>query len=249
MKKRIVSLLLALMLCAALVVTAYASEMNEYFVYDDADLLTDSEEMALEEKLGELSQTYEAQIVVATIDTMDGGDIDDYLEFAYDTLELGYGADYDGVLLLVCMDPREYRILSNGFAGDAIDTGAIDSIGDAIVSDLSDGNYADAFETFADECEYYLDGYINGFAFNVGKNLVICLIIGLVAAMIVTGFWKNQLKSVRKQNQANAYVKAGSMQITQSGDYFMYRNVTRIQRQSSSSDSGGSSRSTGGGSF
>ena len=40
------------------------------------------------------------------------------------------------------------------------------------------------------------------------------------------------------------------MQITQSGDFFMYRNVTKTQKESgSSSGSSGSSRSTGGGSF
>lgn len=41
------------------------------------------------------------------------------------------------------------------------------------------------------------------------------------------------------------------MTITRSGDYFMYRNLTKTQRQKSSSSSsgGGSSRSTGGGSF
>jgi uncharacterized protein len=148
------------------------------------------------------------------------------------------------------MDPREYRILSNGFAGEAITSGDIEAIGEAFKSDLRGGNYADAFDTFADKCEYYLDGHINGFPFNTGKNLLICLGIGLVVALIVTGIWKGQLKSVRKQSAANAYVKAGTMQITQSGDFFMYRNVTKTQKQSSSSSgSSGSSRSTGGGSF
>jgi uncharacterized protein len=223
---------------------------DNLLVWDEAELLNETEVAQLSSKLESISKKYKAEIRVVTLSSMDGGDIDEFLESLYDESGFGYGENHDGVLLVVCMDPREYRILSNGFAGEAITSGDIDAIGEAFKSDLSDGNYADAFDTFADKCEYYLDGHINGFPFNTGKNLLICLGIGLVVALIVTGIWKGQLKSVRKQSAANAYVKAGTMQITQSGDFFMYRNVTKTQKQSSSSSgSSGSSRSTGGGSF
>lgn len=223
---------------------------DNLLVWDEAELLNETEVAQLNSKLNSISKKYKAEIRVVTLSSMDGGDIDEFLEYLYDESGFGYGENHDGVLLLVCMDPREYRILSNGFAGEAITSDDIDAIGKAFKSDLSGGDYADAFDTFADKCEYYLDGHINGFPFNTGKNLLICLGIGLVVALIVTGIWKGQLKSVRKQSAANAYVKAGTMQITQSGDFFMYRNVTKTQRQSSSSSgSSGSSRSTGGGSF
>ena len=223
---------------------------DNLLVWDEAELLNETEVAQLNSKLESISKKYKAEIRVVTLSSMDGGDIDEFLEYLYDESGFGYGENHDGVLLVVCMDPREYRILSNGFAGEAITSGDIEAIGEAFKSDLSDGNYADAFDTFADKCEYYLDGHINGFPFNTGKNLLICLGIGFVVALIVTGIWKNQLKSVRKQSAANAYVKAGTMQITQSGDFFMYRNVTKTQKQSSSSSgSSGSSRSTGGGSF
>lgn len=224
-------------------------EVEEYLVFDEADLLSDSEEITLTEKLMDVSHSYNAQILVATIDSMDGGDIDEFLELVYDEMGFGYGENHDGVLLLVCMDPREYRILSNGFAGEAIDSGDIDSIGDVIVSDLSDGNYAAAFDKFADQCDYYLDGHLNGFPFNAGKNLLICLIIGIVAGVVVALILKGQLKTVRKQNQANVYVKPGSMQVTVRNDFFLYRDVTRTKKESSNSSGSGSSRSTGGGSF
>ena len=223
---------------------------DNLLVWDEAELLNETEVAQLNSKLESISKKYKAEIRVVTLSSMDGGDIDEFLEYLYDESGFGYGENHDGVLLVVCMDPREYRILSNGFAGEAITSGDIDAIGEIFKSDLSDGNYADAFDTVADKCEYYLDGHINGFPFNTGKNLLICLGIGLVVALIVTGIWKGQLKSVRKQSAANAYVKAGTMQITQSGDFFMYRNVTKTQKQSSSSSgSSGSSRSTGGGSF
>ena len=257
MKKRILSALLVLMLCVtlSLSVSAYSwDDMPEFgngFLYDGADLLTYPEEAELREKLDEVSDAYDVQIVVYTIASMNGGNIDFYLDALYDSQRFGYGANRDGVLLLVCMNPREYRILSNGYAGVAIDSGCIYDIGNMIVSDLSDGNYADAFHGFADECAYYLDGYVNGYPFDAGKTLLISLVIGVAVGLIVVFILKGQLKSVRRQDQARAYVKPGSMKITVSNDIFLYRNVTRTRKESSKSSGsgGGSARSRGGGSF
>lgn len=224
-------------------------EPEEYVLFDEAYLLTEAEQAALTQKLLNMSHAYQAQIVIATVASMDGGDIDQFVEYVYDSMGFGYGDNHDGVLLLVCMNPREYRILSNGYAGDAIDTGDIDKIGDVIVPDLSAGNYAAAFDQFIDQCVYYLDGSINGFPFAFGKNLMICLVIGLLAGVITAFVLKGQLKSVRKQDKANVYVKPGSMEITQRKDFFLYREVTRSKKESSSSSRSGSSRSVGGGSF
>ena len=226
-------------------------DADEYFLYDDADLLTDSEETALTEKLKEVSHTTNAQIVVATMASMDGGDIDSFVDYLYDTMGFGYGENHDGVLILVCMDPREYRILSNGFAGVAIDPDDISKICDEIVGNLSDGDYAGAFDEFVNECAYYLDGHINGFSFNAGKSLAISLIVGVAIGLSVVFVLKGQLKSVHSQSRAQEYVKTGSMHVNLSNDMFLYRNVTRTKKESSSSSgsSGGTARSKGGGSF
>ena len=227
-----------------------APKPEERLLYDEADLLTDSEEAALMGKLAAVSTGYEAQIVVVTIASMDGGNIDTYVDYVYDSMGFGYGENYDGVLLLVCLDPREYRILSNGFAGVAIDPDDISKISDEIVGDLSDGDYAGAFDEFVDECAYYLDGHINGFPFNAGKSLAISLIVGVVIGLIVAFVLKGQLKSVHSQSRAQEYVKNGSMHVNLSNDMFLYRTVTRTKKQSSSSSgSGGTARSKGGGSF
>jgi len=259
MTKKLLSLLLIVLLCCSLPVAisveaapvAGALLGTETLVFDEADLLTDAEESELTEKLLNVSHTYNAQIVIATTASTDGGNIDAFINLLYDEMKFGYGENHDGVLLLVCMECREYRILSNGFAADAITLNDIDYIGEAIVPDLSDGNYAAAFSTFISECEYYINGHLNGFPFDAGANLAIALVIGIVAGVIVALVLKGQLKSVRKQNQADVYVKSGSMQITAQHDLFLYRNLRRIKREtnSSKSSSSGSSRNVGGGSF
>ena len=222
---------------------------DETFLYDEADLLTDTEEAALEQKLMDISHTYNAQLVIATLASMDGGDIDSFVDYLYDSKGFGYGEHHDGVLLLICMDPREYRILSNGYAGVAIGPDQIDILCSFMDTYLPGAHYNTAFGYFADQCAEMLDGYLNGYPFNFGQNLLISVLIGIAAGLIVAFVLKGQLKSVHKQYQANVYVKPGSMQVTVHNDFFLYRDVTRTKKESNNSSSSGSSRSTGGRSF
>ena len=233
--------------------TEAAAREDEQLLYDEADLLSDDQEAELLQKMTEVSHANNAQIVIATIASMNDGDIDSFADYLYDSMGFGYGENHDGVLLLVCMDPREYRIVSNGYAGVAIGPDQIDTLCDVVEFYLSKGNYATAFTLFANECEEFLVYYQDGSPFNVGKSLAISLVIGIIAGLIVAFVMKGQLKSVRKQNSARTYVKPGSMQLTYSRDIFLYRNVVRTKKQerveSTSSGSGGTARSRGGGSF
>ncbi len=252
MKKRIFCLTLAVLLSMALALTTNAdtsAATDDTFVIDAASLLTDGEKIELSDQLRNISYEYGVQIAVATIDTFDGDSLNDSIGLTYDELELGYGSNRDGILLLVSVNPQQYSILTEGLASKAIDKNDIESIGSAIVSDLSAGNYLEAFQSYADECAYYLDGHMNGFPFKFGQNLLISLVIGIVAGIIVAFVLKGQLKSVRKQDRANVYVKPGSMQLTTSIDLFLYRTIDRRKKESSSSGSSGSTRNVGGGSF
>ena len=226
-------------------------ESGDYFVYDGADLLTDSEERVLSQKLSRISGACSAQTVVATVSSVNGS-VDNYVDDFYDSMGFGYGQGHDGVLLLVCMNPREYRIISNGYAGTVIGRYEINELCSIMDYYLPRGDYAKAFSAFADQCEHNLYDHLYGEPFPVGKTLLISLVVGLTVGLIVALILKGQLKSVRSQNLAGSYVKKGSMYINNSYDIFLYRNIRRTRKSSESSghrSSGGSSRSRGGGSF
>lgn len=250
MKRNLISVIICLVLCLSMATSVFATQTGDNFVYDDGDFLTDPQEAALTDKLQTVSKAYNAQIVVATIDALDGKDIDEFVEYLYGYMGFGYGESHDGVLLLVCRDPREFRILSNGFAAAAIEMSQIEAITSDITPYLSDGDYAGAFDKFADLCDYYINGYFNGFPFDVGMSLLIAVGIGLLAGLITASMLKGQLKSVRKESRANVYVKNGSMQITTRNDLFLYRDLTRTEkRDDDDNSSSGSSRNVGGGSY
>lgn len=253
MTRKVFSLLLCLLLCAALAAPAAAKAPDADTLIDEADLLTASQEATLLEQLTRLSEAHQVQLAVVTLSYVDYWDMGLFTERVFDEMDYGYGAEHDGVLLLISMDPREYRILSNGKAADAISSGDIETISEQLQPLLKSGDYNGAVAEFIDRCQYYLGGYTNGFPFDWGKYMLIALGIGLLAGVITAFVLKGQLKTVRRQPHADVYVKPGSLEVTQSADLYLYRTVSRVPRQQNNNNrsggSGGGSRNIGGGSF
>ena len=249
--KRVFDLFLALLLCVMLTVSVSAAQMPR--LVDAADLLTDSQELELLERLDAVSAELQADVVIVTMESCGGYSADQVAEAYYDQYDFGYGGNRDGVLLLLSMAERDWRILCNGFAADAITPGERDAIGEHIVEELSAGEYMEAFMEFSSLCVYEIEGERNGFPFEFGLSLGVSVAIGLVAALIVTGIMRSKLKSVRSQTGAREYTRPGSMQLTRSSDLFLYRTVNRRRKpQQSSSGSrggGGGGRHVGGGKF
>ena len=264
-KKRILTVLFALILCMVVVIPTFAASDLPRLV-DNADLLTDSEESTLLSKLNEISERQQTDVVVVTADTLDGKTPMDYADDFYDYNGYGFGADKDGVLLLVSLEDRDWWMSTTGYGITAITDAGIEYISEKFLSDLSDGDYADAFTTYAELCDDFFTqarsgqpydtGHMPKQPFNIARNLLIALIVGFVIALIATGVMKGKLKTVRFQSDADRYVRTNSMQVTERRDLFLYTHVDRHPRpkETSSGSSGGSSihtssfgRSHGGG--
>lgn len=249
MMKRFFVRIFTLILCLTLSVRISAAGMPR--LVDEADLLTNAQERELLARLDDVSRELRADVVIVTLESCGGRSADAVINAFYDDNGYGVGPDRDGVILLLSMEERDWRILSNGFAADAITMSEIDEIGDEIVSDLSDGEYMEAFTEFVSLCRYEIDGERNGFPFNFGLSIGVSLVIGLVAALITTGVLCAQHKSVRSRSGAREYTKPGSMNLTRSSDLFLYRTLDRRRKpqQSSSGSRGGGGRNVGGGKF
>jgi len=252
MKKNLVYLLLMLCMLFAAVLPVSASEY--YPLYDEPDLLTDSEESALIAKLENICAQKQMEVVVAAFETIGDYTPMEYADDFYDYNDYGYGENRDGLVLIVVMDTSDWWISTRGSAITAFTDAGIDYIGERIVPYLSDGDYYDAFNEFADQCAVFIDQANTGdpydthnlpkAPFSLGTSLVIALVAGLIIAAIYTASLKGQLKSVQAQRAAANYVKNGSLNITNSRDFFLYRNVTRAAKETSSGGGGGSSTHT-----
>ena len=252
MKKKIFTVFFALILCMTAAVPAFAAG-NLPRLVDNAGLLSSGEERDLLSKLDEISRRQEADIVVVTADSLGGKTPMAYADDFYD--DNGYGKD--GVLLLVSMEDRDWWISTAGCGITAITDAGIEYISDKFLPDLRDGDYADAFTTFAELCDDFFTqaktgnpydrGHMPREPFNAAKNLLIAVIVGFVIALIATGVMKGKLKTVRFQSDADRYVKTNSMHVTERRDLFLYSHVDRRARPKetgSSSSRGGSGTHT-----
>ena len=120
---------------------------------DQADLLTDEEEAVLLADLNEASQRLQFDMVVVTAAETDGKTSEEYADDYYDNNGFGFGADRDGVLLLVNMEEREWWISTCGYGTVVLDDDYIDQIGYDITPSMSDGEFLNAFELFVQYCE------------------------------------------------------------------------------------------------
>ena len=249
--KRLFTLILALALCLSLAVSVSAAQMP--LLVDAADLLSDWEEEQTLQRLEQVREELQVELVIVTMESLGGYSADAVIEAFYDEYAYGYGPDRDGVCLLVSMAEREYRILCNNYCATAITPDERDSIGNDVASFLSGGDYFGAFDEFIDGCVYQIKGERNGFPFNFVLSLGVSLAIGFVVALIATGIMRAKLRSVRTQSAAREYIKPGSMQLTRSTDLFLYRTMDRRRKpQNTSSGSrggGGGGRHVGGGKF
>ncbi|MBR4870139.1 MAG: TPM domain-containing protein, partial [Oscillospiraceae bacterium] len=94
-----------------LLFTLPASAAQGFYVYDEADLLTDTEEAELSDLAEKISLSYECSIHIATIDTYstysDAYSLSAFAEEFYHDQLLGYGTDRNGILLILSMEERE----------------------------------------------------------------------------------------------------------------------------------------------
>ncbi len=227
-------------------------------VVDMAELLSDSDKTALLSKLDEISERQKLDIVVLTVNTLDGKTPRDYADDFYDYNGYGFGENKDGILLLVSMEDRDWWISTTGYGITALTDAGIEYISKKFLSDLSDGDYAQAFTTYAELCDQFITqaktgepydiGNMPKEPFNVAWNILVAFVIGLVVAFVVTNIMKKQLKTVQLKSEANNYVKANSMILTENRDLFLYNQVSRRARpketDNRSGSSGGSSTHT-----
>ena len=267
--------LAALVLLLALTVPAFAADGFADLYYrmnDSAEVLTEDEDSELEASLEELSVRQSFDVIIATIDSLESEgctSMEEYADDLYDYCQFGYGENRDGVLLLISTGDRKWHISTCGYGITAFTDAGIQYLGEQMTPDMADGDYAAAFRTFVQWSDAYIDAARSGHPYDV-KNLpreplspmylVLAVGIGLVLAWVIVGVMKSRLRSVAFQENAASYVREGSMNLTNSRELFLYRDVHRTERpkESSSSDSGGSSTHTsssgtthggGGGSF
>ena len=212
---------------------------------DLSNLLTDEQKKELSDKLDTLSNELNFDIVVLTVDDLEGKSAMAYADDFYDY----NGYNIDGCILLVTMTTREYWISTSGYGITAITDKGIELMADSFVPYLGYDEYYEAFNTFADFCyDYVIEARENKpydvnhmpkEKFNVPMYLGISSLIGLLVALVVCLIFKGQLRSVMSKPFAFDYIKEGSFNLTRVRDIYLYRRVRKTRKPEPTKSSGG----------
>ena len=224
MKKRISVFLTVILLCLACAFPVWAE--TESRLADQAGLLDTDQKESLCNTLDEISEREQVDVIIVTTNSLEGKTAQAYADDYFIDHGYGQGEDGDGILFLVDMGDRNWAIATHGYAIEAFTDAGQEYIMEQVKPYLSDGDYNEAFQMFAMECddfimqadeaEPYDVGNLPKESFDVGANLLIALAVGLVAGVLITGNMRRKLKTVRKQDQAASYVRQGSMKVTRS---------------------------------
>lgn len=226
-------------------------------VVDDAGLMTEQQITDLTQRLDEISERQQVDVVVVTENSLDGQDAMDYADDYFDYNGYGLGQDRNGALLLIGMDTRAWWISTRGYGIDAFSSADIERIGELIGPDLSTGNYYEAFTLYADAADQYITYAREGRPkdpFNWTKALLIAVVAGLVIGLVVVSGMKKSLKSVSLQRAANYYTRENSVDINRRHDIFLYSHISRTAKPKDDdhgvhTSSSGASHGGGGGHF
>ena len=275
---RLATLLLATVLLFSALVLPVSAQEPDWEITDDANLLTGDQLSKLSAHARELTAQYQTDFVIVTVESLGGKSPKQYANDFYDNNNCGFGADRDGILMLLAMESRDYYFLTNGAATQKLaQAGGLAALEDKVVSHLSNGNYYLAFGMFLDTAAAivakplsadsasnpaYNDDFVYiGFtsddlttAANRWQRVGVFAVLGLILGFVVTFLMKRGMKTARPQRLAADYVRPGSFQLTRRMDLFLYRTRTRVRVQSNNSSSGGGrsgggSRGGGGGKF
>ena len=231
-------------------------------VIDEADILTDSEEAALDTKLAAIEQSHKVRILIGTMKSTDGAVLGKIANNIVD--EISGDADSGTIVLLLSMKERDWYISTdNKMRVRITDTKGVEYLSGEFLPELKENKYAAAFTTFAATTDEMLTYYEKeGEPYNPANAFnLMALGIALACALILGGTIYYMLyeyeSNVTFAAEADAYLNHDSFRLTQNEDNFLYTTVTRQTKEKKESSSGSnvstsssdSSHGGGGGKF
>ncbi len=253
MKRTISTIFISLLLCIFTAFPVAAVQDADYSrLIDDAMLLYDTEAEEISQKLDEVSEEYECDVIIVTVYSLDGKSAQEYADDFYDVSGYGFGDEHDGILFLLAMEDRDWAITTTGYGITAFTDAGQSYIMDNIMSSLGEDDYYMAFSDFAYYCSDLLMQARQGTPYDVsstddGDNtfahiifIPISIILGLIIALFIKKSKRKSLKNVRFKKDAADYTAPGSLNIIYQTDNFVSRTVNRVPKPKDN-DMGGSS--------
>ena len=250
MKKRFVTLLLALLAALTLAVPAWAEQQpGDPFIYDTAGLLSDGDRAYLEQMADAISWQYQCGVYIVTVDDYEVYGSDRYSAALniYRGNDFGIGDGRDGIMLMLSMWDRDYEVFIQD--GGLADSYAVDLLEDAFLPYLGNDDWYGGFHAYLTTCSDDLALADMGQPVKkpLTKVILPALLVGCGVALVACLLLKAKMKSVRKGAEADVYVTAEGLDLTEQYDRYTHTTETRVRKNTRDDhDSGGGGHGSGG---
>ena len=265
MKKKLLSFILAFLLCVSLIPAALA-DSDKSIVYDREGLFDEFDTEIISGKLAELNRIYGVDVAVVTASSLDGKTAEEYADDFYDDSHDGNDGSRGShdttrntctYTLPTFESERVWAISTSGSCIDAFTDSDLDYIAENLLDYLSDEDWSGAAISFADDCGPCLSAYEpddGNYSDDTDDDydytpsvmyfnqvwLIGALIVGLIVALIVTLSMKRGMKSVSMKSSAADYLRAGSFTPGRREDLFLYHTVSMTAKpKNDDNDCGG----------
>lgn len=232
-------------LAAGCIMKAAPVSAESPYVFDNYGLFTEKQDKELEEACQAFHNAHpDLEAYFITVDNADvGGSTDWYTQEYLEQFAQSH-SDGNSIAMVINMETRYYYVDVYGdHATECYPYGQQDKIRDRIVEDLYADDYYGAAETFLAQAEKYSsDSKLEGFG---ALDLLICLIIGAVAAAAVTGVRAAKHRNVRMKTDAGNYMVSDSLKFRVHNDRFIRTYTTTVRKAETSSGGGGGHTSAG----
>ena len=240
---------------------AFDSAQNK--IYDDADLLTASQEAALQERCVSTAQSSLIDIIIVTTDNVGSKSSMTYSEDFFMAHDFGYDKKHgNAILLLINMDDREVWISTSGSGITYFSDTRIDNMITNITPYLSKADYDGACEYFLKRVATYMqtkpsssDAGGNGSAQTVHDaasfseklltGLPYKLLISVAAALIITLIISYRAKAHMTVDEST-YLADHKYAVHRQHDRFTHTTSIRHQKSSGNGNGGGGGSSHSG---
>jgi len=246
------------------------------YVLDQAGLLTDSQRETLEQKAAALSEQHQCSLYVVTVEdhTSLNYDVYEAAKGIFQHYDLGWGAEKNGVILLLSMDARDYAFAGHGGRGETICSRESSwLIEDEFLDNFRNNDWAGGFGDFLDACDTQLTKLEKGEDVNAGADIITgpdgldyhdynnpyetrepsilprvlaVIFIPVAVALGVCSVFKAQMKTAKEATRADEYLVPHSMRLRTKEDRFTHRTESRTVIET---DSGHRAGGGGGSSF
>ncbi|MDO5337490.1 MAG: TPM domain-containing protein [Eubacteriales bacterium] len=230
-----------------------AQERYERLV-DEVGVLTQDEAQELQLLMDDIYETYDFESVVYVADSTEGMEVREYAAQFMQRYDYGGGeSGRDALCVIHVPFQREFAVVARGKAQEIFDTDIQEEFLDIMEPYLKDDDFYSAYLTSQQAVERSMVRYAQGKAirpmdvqglstvFVLARSFLISLIPSVLLAFLMGGVRRHQMKSIRPQEGARAYMSDGGLELLRKDDIYIRTEVRRVKREKNDGNKGGGS--------